>query len=257
MWGSIAGAVIGGLLANEGQEDANESNREIAENNSAFNAEQVALNRDFQREMSNTSYQRAVVDMKSAGLNPMLAYSQGGASTPSGSSANAVQPPPMQNARAAGVNSALQIMQQSNLRAQTQNTEAQTDKTRAETDLIRGTTPYNIDIAENKRIISNVERIFANARQDNVRDLTDGEVAKLRGEISRLAEQGKLLRAQTGVAKIDALLKNLSVPERLAIHDHFTKYRSWHTDTGAFLGQATSAAGAAAKLPGAFRPWRR
>ena len=39
---------------------------------------------DFQREMSSTSYQRAVEDLKQAGLSPMLAYHQGGASTPSG-----------------------------------------------------------------------------------------------------------------------------------------------------------------------------
>ncbi|WNK15143.1 MAG: DNA pilot protein [Microvirus sp.] len=42
---------------------------------------------DFQREMSNTSYQRAVKDLQKAGLNPTLAYSQGGASAPSGTSA--------------------------------------------------------------------------------------------------------------------------------------------------------------------------
>lgn len=67
-------ALLGGMMANDARADESEANR------------------SFQERMRSTSYQVAMEDMRKAGLNPMLAYSQGGASVPSGSMAQFENP---------------------------------------------------------------------------------------------------------------------------------------------------------------------
>lgn len=53
-----------------------------------FNRVEAQTQRDWQERMAGSSYQRAVADLAKAGMNPMLAYAQGGAQTPSGATAS-------------------------------------------------------------------------------------------------------------------------------------------------------------------------
>lgn len=128
-------SLLGGIVANEATDERQEKAQQ-------FNAQEAQLNRDFQEKMSNTAYQRGMADMKAAGLNPIMAFSKGGASQPSGATASTsftpasdVVTPAVNSALAAKRNSAeVENMLQTNqnLKADFQQTLANTAKTMAE-----------------------------------------------------------------------------------------------------------------------------
>lgn len=119
-WFGMAAQALPPLLNYFGQKDTN-----------VANAQQAQRQMDFQAGQTGSSYQRGVADMKAAGLNPMLAYSQGGASSGGGAQAT------MGNELGAGANSALStamtLGQLNQMHAQVENIQAQTDNTNQHT----------------------------------------------------------------------------------------------------------------------------
>lgn len=125
----LFGDMIGAGLNYFGAREANRMNQKIVREQMHFQRESNREQMGFQERMSNTAYQRAVADMISAGLNPVLAFQQGGASTPSGSSSPGSSAR-MENEFAGAVSSALEAKRLkaeiASMKVQNKNVEAQT-----------------------------------------------------------------------------------------------------------------------------------
>jgi hypothetical protein len=164
--------LLGAGASAYGQSQANESNERIAKEN-----------RDFQERMSNTSYQRAMSDMQKAGLNPMLAFRQGGASTPAGSVAQ------MGNVGAAGVQGYASSAQGAKTLSETRNLiPQQSALLKAEESFKRASTAS---------VVKTIEKMSA-------------EIVAISQGVTNAVTQNELMQ-------LDKLLKQLSLPEQKAV----------------------------------------
>lgn len=237
------------------RDEADQSRRftqSMLDQDQSFNASEAQKNRDWQEQMANTSWQRAVGDMEKAGLNPMLAYSQGGAGSGSGAQASigmgssaqgsasagaspmassgqaSGQMTRMENATAASIQSAFRGAEVSqglqNGALQNQKLEADILKTKADT-MLSGVSAGQVSAATDKinAEIDNVKKDWELKEQTRLKSMTESEYwaanAKFQSELQKAqvaTELGKpgLIQAQSSLAKINALSNSLDIPRQ-------------------------------------------
>jgi hypothetical protein len=173
-----AGAAVLGYL---GQQKTNDDNAEIAASNNAWSAEQYAKR-----------YQTMTADLKSAGLNPMLAYSQSPGSAPT---AQAVQ---FQNPMSAATQGYQQV-------ASASQANAEVDRVKQSTAYIEQQTQNLKEEFKNIPLTGNQINMFV-AKMESERQLllqkklTEVEAGnQIRAMISKIDKETRLLTNQVEV----------------------------------------------------------
>lgn len=169
----LMGAAISGI----GSSITSMFNMNSQDKTNEENARQAQMNRDFQERMSNTAYQRGMSDMRAAGLNPILAYQKGGASSPSGAQAAMVAPKIEGNPVGEAVNTGLAVRRSaqelenmkatnSNIQADTALKAGQAVKTAAEREILT----QDLDPAKLRAIRARLDQsVYGNSAVDTLR----------------------------------------------------------------------------------------
>lgn len=158
--------------------DLAQANERGAERAMDFSSAEALANRNWQEHMSNTSWQRGTADMMAAGINPMLAFQKGGASTPGGGQGSGSA---AQGAQTRGT--AFSLTNALTSAAQIDNIKADTEQKRAAAQEITAKTPThaaNIGLTEQQTAESQkkVERM-------------DQEISESKERIQKLIQEVK------------------------------------------------------------------
>lgn len=267
MWPAIigAGAVIGSaLLANKGQADANEESAHQAQLNRDFNSAEAAKSREWQQNMRQTQYQTAVSDLKAAGLNPMLAYQQGGSGTPTGATASNQSMPQIGNKMTAALNASAQAAQIMNIKAQTEKTEADTavsmataKQVEAQTALTTSSTTNVQQQTTNLQVqIDQIKENIAYTREQRLTEVQKQGLVAAQAGLTAVQQQVEERRigyteAQTQVQKILAKLQSLEIPG--ATNRAGSENTWWGRNVRPYLGDVGSVTNSATKATNLYQ----
>jgi hypothetical protein len=173
-WGAVAGSVVTGL----------------------FNKRAADKQMRFQGDQSRTQYQRAVADMKAAGLNPMLSAKLGGNQAMGGASAT------MPDLGQTVTSSKQATTQRKLVDAQVEHIEAQADQSRANASLAR---------TQASNIVSQQQAGLPAAQAESAL----ASAASSRQNVQKMIQEIK-------ASQQNVMIQALSIPEQQAMANVFT-----------------------------------